>query len=144
MTEQQPRPAATRGRSSTRGGRGGFSGRGGHRNGNKTNGDLKDAAASDASSDQGELGELKKRYSAQLNTLRELFPDWTDVDFVMALQESDGDLQATIERITEGMSYTFLWLPLRLPMHFVKLPELNNLVIRQCHSIRGDQEEKQR
>lgn len=32
-----------------------------------------------------------------------MFPDWTDEDIVFALQETDGDLQATIERISEGI-----------------------------------------
>jgi hypothetical protein len=56
----------------------------------------------DTSADQGQLGELKKRYSSQLTMLKELFPDWTDVDLVLALEESDGDLSSTIEKITEG------------------------------------------
>ena len=56
----------------------------------------------DTSADQGELGELKKRYQAQLSTLKELFPDWTDADLVLAIEESDGDLQTTIEKISEG------------------------------------------
>lgn len=58
----------------------------------------------DTSADQGELGELKKRYQAQLSTLKELFPDWTDAELVLALEESDGDLQTTIEKISEGES----------------------------------------
>ena len=56
----------------------------------------------DTSADQGELGELKKQYSSQLSMLKELFPDWADVDLVFALQDSDGDLASTIEKITEG------------------------------------------
>lgn len=98
MSEVQSRPAASRGRSSTRGGRGGHGSRNGPRTSNKqTNGDI------DTSAEQGELGELKRQYSSQLATAKELFPDWADVDLLLALQESDGDLQSTIERITEGM-----------------------------------------
>ena len=48
------------------------------------------------------MGELKKKYSDKLATIKELFPDWTDEDVVYALQETDGDLEGTIERITEG------------------------------------------
>ncbi|KAJ4305371.1 RNAPII degradation factor [Kalmusia sp. IMI 367209] len=95
MSDVQSRPA--RGRSSARGGRGGHGSRG-PRSNKQTNGD----AAVDTSADQGELGELKKRYSSQLTTLKELFPDWADVDLVLALEESDGDLASTIEKITEG------------------------------------------
>jgi hypothetical protein len=103
MSESQTRPAASRGRSSARGGRGGIGSRGGQRAPSKaTNGNHLDTRPSDNSTDQGELGELKRRYSSQLNTLKELFPDWTDVDLLMALEESDGDLQGTIEKITEG------------------------------------------
>lgn len=56
----------------------------------------------DTSADHGELGELKKRYHSQLPTLKELFPEWTDADLVLAIEESDGDLQTTIEKISEG------------------------------------------
>jgi hypothetical protein len=56
----------------------------------------------DTSADQGELGELKRRYQSELSTLKELFPGWTDVDLVLAIEESDGDLQSTIEKISEG------------------------------------------
>ena len=57
--------------------------------------------------DEGEIGELKKLYAAKLDVVKEMFPAWTDEDIVFALQETDGDLEATIERITEG----------RLPQH---------------------------
>lgn len=95
MSDVQSRPA--RGRSSARGGRGGHASRG-PRSNKQTNG----SDAIDTSADQGQLGELKKRYSSQLSTLKELFPDWADVDLVLALEESDGDLASTIEKITEG------------------------------------------
>jgi hypothetical protein len=64
------------------------------------NGDAK--APVDTSADGGELAELKKQYAPQMSTLKEMFPDWADVDLVLALQESDGDLEGTIEKITEG------------------------------------------
>ncbi|TKA73304.1 hypothetical protein B0A49_04550, partial [Cryomyces minteri] len=76
------RPAAPRGRGSARGGRAGF-GRGGPRRGSRqANGGTRDAASFDAPEDQGELGDMKKQYSSQLSMLKELFPDWTDVDLV--------------------------------------------------------------
>jgi hypothetical protein len=96
MSEAPSRPA--RGRSSARGGRGSYGARGGPR---KTNGDGASATI-DTSADQGELGELKKRYEPQLSTLKELFPNWTDAELVLAIEESDGDLQTTIEKISEG------------------------------------------
>lgn len=52
--------------------------------------------------DEGELGELKKKYAAKLEIAKEMFPAWTDEDIVFALQEQDGDLEATIDRISEG------------------------------------------
>lgn len=94
MSEVASRPA--RGRSAARGGRGSYGSRGPR----KTNGDA--SPSIDTSADQGELGELKKRYQSQLSTLKELFPDWTDAELVLALEESDGDLQTTIEKISEG------------------------------------------
>lgn len=95
MSELQTRPA--RGRSAVRGGRASY---GATRGPRKTNGDS--ASHTDTSADQGELGELKKRYQSQLSTLKELFPDWTDADLVLAIEDSDGDLQTTIEKISQG------------------------------------------
>ncbi|KAK4986304.1 RNAPII degradation factor [Elasticomyces elasticus] len=102
MSEVDTRPAP-RGRSTARGGRGGF-GRGGPRGGHRqTNGSAKDAATTDHPlEDQGPLGEMKKQYSGQLSMLKDMFPDWSDVDLVFALQESDGDLQRTVDKIAEG------------------------------------------
>jgi hypothetical protein len=99
MSEVQSRPA--RGRSTARGGGRGGHGSRGPRSNKQTNGEHSSSNI-DTSADQGELGELKRQYSSQLSTLKELFPDWADVDLVLALQENDGDLQGTIEKISEG------------------------------------------
>lgn len=103
MSEVQARPTATRGRGSIRGGRGGLSSRGALRSGPRSNGESFAEEPSVSLEEQGELGQLKKQYSNQLSTLKELFPDWTDDDLVFALQETDGDLSSTIERISEGI-----------------------------------------
>jgi hypothetical protein len=100
MAEVQPRPSASRGRASTRAGRGGFSSRGGRSAPRQGNGDS--LAAAEAVEDQSELGQVKKQYQSQFDTLKELFPDWSDEDLVYALQERNGDIQNTIEDITEG------------------------------------------
>ena len=108
MSEVQARPSTSRGRGSAiRAGRGGMSSRGGSRLGaRQSNGEAPISEPSVTLEDQGELGQLKKHYKSQLDTLKELFPDWTDDDLVFALQETDGDLQNTIERITEGIKAT--------------------------------------
>jgi len=90
--------APARGRSSARG-RGGFGSRGGRAGSRQTNGTPK---YDDEPEDQGEIGELKKQFSSELSILKELFPDWTDVDLVFALQETNGDVTNTIDRISEG------------------------------------------
>lgn len=96
-----PVPAPARGRGGGRGGRGGSAR--GSRGRDRPNGTYKDTpAAADEVADEGELGEMKKQYSSQLPMLKELFSDWTDVDLLFALQETDGDLESTIERISEG------------------------------------------
>ncbi|PQE12389.1 RNApii degradation factor def1 protein [Rutstroemia sp. NJR-2017a BVV2] len=104
MSEVQARPAP-RGRGSARGGRGGFApraGRGGGR-GHATNGDKPDTTTSTASiDDNGEVGQLKKKHGSKVSTIQEMFPDWTDEDVVMALEETNGDLEGTVERITDG------------------------------------------
>jgi len=101
MTEPAPRPASTRSRGSARGGRGGSRSSTRPRD-RQTNGDHKDVASTDDITNQGELGEMKRQYSSQLLMLKEMFPDWTDVDLLFALEETKGDLNSTIERITEG------------------------------------------
>ena len=108
MSEVDARPPPARGRSSYRGGRGGF-GRGGPRGGRKpVNGTTNDAArVGEAIEEQGELGEMKKKYTSELSILKDMFPDWTDVDLVFALQEADGDVPATVDKITQGIVSQF-------------------------------------
>ena len=103
MSEIEARAPATRGRSSVRGARGGLA-RGGARGGRKApNGTSHDAFSADESlDDQGEIGEMKKKYSSELSMLQDMFPDWTDVDLVFALDEANGDLPSTVDLITEG------------------------------------------
>jgi CUE domain len=103
MSEVQSRPAAPRGRGSARGGRGGFSSRGGRGGrGHATNGDKTNNTATTSIEDEGEVGQLKKQYGSRVTTIKEMFPDWTDEDVVFALQETDGDLETTVDRITDG------------------------------------------
>jgi CUE domain len=99
MSEVQSRPTAQRGRGSHRGGRGGF--RGGRGASKNTKSDAENVPPS--FEDQGEIGELKMRHGSKVATVRELFPDWTDEDAVFALEETNGDLESTIERITNGI-----------------------------------------
>lgn len=54
------------------------------------------------------MGDLKRTYSSSLSTVKEMFPNWTDEDIIFALQETEGDLQATIERISEGVQSIML------------------------------------
>lgn len=96
MSEVQSRPA--RGRSSARGGRGSYASRGARK---QTNGDGASSTI-DTSAEAGELAELKQRYKNELPMLKELFPDWTDADLVLAIEDSEGDLERTIEKISEG------------------------------------------
>lgn len=101
MSEVQSRPSATRGRGLARGGRGGYSSRGGRGGARSTKTDAQETLQP-SFEDEGELGELKKKHASSLSTIKELFPDWTDVDLVFALEDAEGDLEVAIERITEG------------------------------------------
>ena len=49
-------------------------------------------------------------YAPKLSTIKEMFPDWTDEDLVFALQETNGDLEGTIDRISEGTYSAFIYL----------------------------------
>ncbi|KAJ5643935.1 uncharacterized protein N7484_006442 [Penicillium longicatenatum] len=97
MSDIQNRPSA-RGRVSARGGRGGYSNRGGRGGNSRSNADSSDIS----SFDEGEIGQMKKKYADTLPTLLELFPDWKDEDLLFALEDSNGELEEAIERITEG------------------------------------------
>jgi hypothetical protein len=104
MSEVQSRPAASRGRGSGRGGRGGFVSRG--RGPRPTNGDSKqdgDSVPISAEDEGGEIGELKKKYGSKAALLKGPFPDWSDVDILYALQETDGDEALAATRMSEGM-----------------------------------------
>ncbi|TPR08986.1 Enoyl-CoA hydratase/isomerase family protein [Aspergillus niger] len=101
MSEVQTRPSASRGRVSARGGRGGYSSRGGRGGSRSTKADNSDGAPT-AFEDEGELGQMKKKYSDTLPMLKELFSDWTDEDLVFALEDANGDLEEAIDRISEG------------------------------------------
>lgn len=102
MSEVISRPSASRGRGSGRGGRGGFAGRGGRR----TNGDKADHKSADDSlgafDDEGDFAELRKLYGNKTSVIREMFPDWSEVDVLYALQETNGDENEAVTRIAEG------------------------------------------
>ncbi|KAK4251399.1 hypothetical protein C7999DRAFT_28132 [Corynascus novoguineensis] len=107
MSEVHSRPAAPRGRGSGRGGRGGIAARGGGRAGTRsaaTNGDSKHDTDSSLPTleDEGEIGELKQKYGSKVAVIKEMFPDWSSVDILFALQETDGDENLTVTRIAEG------------------------------------------
>jgi hypothetical protein len=108
MSEVLSRPSAPRGRGSARGGRGGYSSRGGRAGARTTKVESPEVSYED----EGEIGQLKKKYASDLPTLRELFPDWTIEDLVFALEDTNGDLENAIEHITEGM-FNDLLAPLR-------------------------------
>lgn len=99
---QSGRPSAPRGRGSARGGRGGYSSRGGRGGIRNPKSDNQENLQPTSFEDEGEIGELKKKYASKVSTIKELFPDWTGEDIVFALDSTDGDLEGTIERITEG------------------------------------------
>ncbi|KAK4146056.1 uncharacterized protein C8A04DRAFT_26218 [Dichotomopilus funicola] len=106
MSEVQTRPAAPRGRGSGRGGRGGFATRGGGRAGTRpsANGDSKHDTDSSLPTleDEGDVGQLKQQYGSKVAVIKEMFPDWSSVDILFALQETDGDENLTVTRIAEG------------------------------------------
>ncbi|CAG8445203.1 9845_t:CDS:2 [Acaulospora colombiana] len=63
-------------------------------------------AATDVADTQ-EVKNLKTQYKNELNTLQELFANWTEADLLFALQEASGDLEVAVNRISEG--HTTQW-----------------------------------
>lgn len=100
MSEVQSRGQSSRSRGSYRGGRGGYRGA---RGGAKSHGRSEDQDISPSLEEQGEVGELKAKYADQLPLLREVCEGWSDEDLVFALQETDGDVELALDRITTGM-----------------------------------------
>lgn len=101
MSEIQSRGSTARGRGGYRGGRGGYRGaRGGKSHTTRADGQENMPPLED----QGEVGELKAKYADKLPMMREICPGWSDEDLVFALEETDGDEVAAMDRITSGMS----------------------------------------
>ncbi|KAG0165064.1 RNAPII degradation factor [Apophysomyces sp. BC1015] len=48
------------------------------------------------------MKKLKSKHASKLNSLKELFEDWSDEDLLFAIEEANGDLELAIDRITEG------------------------------------------
>lgn len=110
MSDTQPRPSGARGGrgSAARGGRGGIASRGA-RNPirSATNGDANAKQDQEHTSlptleDQGEIADLNKTYGSKIELVKGIFPNWSDVDILYALKETDGDETTVIERIIEG------------------------------------------
>jgi len=103
-------------RSSTTGSSHFNSSRGGPRRGGATRGGAittnKSSAASptedwstaqeDPTDSSEEVAQLKTKYADKLKVLRDIFPGWTSEDLVFALQEVDGDVAMTTDRIAGG------------------------------------------
>ena len=53
--------------------------------------------------DDGELAELRKLYGDKTLVIREMFPDWSEIDVLFALQETNGDQNEAVTRIAEGV-----------------------------------------
>lgn len=103
MSEVQTRGSSARGRGGFRGGRGGYRGsRGGKPHSSRAD----EQESSPSIEDQGELGELKAKYSDKLPMMREICEGWSDEDLVFALQETNGDEVAAMDKITSGMFAT--------------------------------------
>ncbi|KAL2433545.1 hypothetical protein ABEF95_005399 [Exophiala dermatitidis] len=103
MAEVQARGSGTRGRGGFRGGRGGFrGGRNPSRSQHKADNEQENIPPSSSLEDQGEVGELKRKFGDKVPLLKEILPGWSDEDLVYALQETDGDVDAAVDRISSG------------------------------------------
>jgi hypothetical protein len=55
-----------------------------------------------------EVKHLKSQYKNELTKLQELFTEWSEADLLFALQENQGELELTINRIMEGLCFIFI------------------------------------
>ena len=104
MAEVQSRGGgSSRGRGGLRGGRGGFRGtRNTSRSQHKPDNEQENIPPTASLEDQGEVGELLKRYGNKVPLLKEICPGWSDQDLVYALNETDGDVESAFDRISAG------------------------------------------
>jgi hypothetical protein len=69
---------------------------------------------------------LKKKYASQLSQVKELFPNMAPEDILLELQENNGDLEVTVDKITEGRfpfsTHSMLHLPPLPPHNFLSRP----------------------
>ncbi|OTA99673.1 hypothetical protein M426DRAFT_253334 [Hypoxylon sp. CI-4A] len=102
MAEVQARSQApsSRGRGGGRGGRAGFGTR--STPNRRTNGDKITSTDATAADDDGDVSQLRKEYGTKLDTIKELFPTWSDADILYALKETDGDVEVAATRIADG------------------------------------------
>ena len=108
MAEVQSRGGGSRGRGGFRGGRGGFRGtRNISRTQHKPENEQENIPPTSLE-DQGEVGELLKKYGDNVPVLKELCPGWSDQDLVYALNETDGDVADAFDRISTGKATTLL------------------------------------
>lgn len=94
---QSARTGGSRGRGGFRGGRGGY--RGG-RNSRTQKDDQENIPLN--LDDEGDVGELKRKHGDKIPVLREICPGWSDEDLVFALEETNGDIAAAVDRVTSG------------------------------------------
>ncbi|EXJ56880.1 hypothetical protein A1O7_07224 [Cladophialophora yegresii CBS 114405] len=102
MAEVQSRTGGSRGRGGFRGGRGGFRGtRTTSRSQHKPDSEQENTPPAPLE-DQGEVGELLRKYGDRVPLLKEICPGWSDQDLVYALNETDGDVENAFDRISSG------------------------------------------
>ena len=109
MAEVQSRGSGTRGRGGFRGGRGGFrGGRHPSRSQHKADNEQENIPPTSLE-EQGEVGELKKKFGDKVPLLKEICPGWSDEDLVYALNETDGDVNEAVDRISSGKKLSNLY-----------------------------------
>ncbi|KAG0036413.1 hypothetical protein BGZ82_004216 [Podila clonocystis] len=67
-----------------------------------SNNSFSQKSRSGAKDEPEDLRQLRQAHGGSLATLRELFADWTEEDLLYSIQESGGDLELTILRISDG------------------------------------------
>jgi hypothetical protein len=47
---------------------------------------------------------VKSKYSPEISTLKDIFPEWSEMDLMAVIEEAQGDLALAVSRITEGQA----------------------------------------
>lgn len=79
--------------------------------------------------------QLKSQFASALGSLSELFPEWSEEDLLYLLQETQGDVEVAVVRITEGKFFLCNCAIILHPEQSISRSSADHCVCNQSFSI---------